>query len=70
MVKPSTLLKQKWLIAKKVRDYNVRETDFRFRTKAQAIKKASKMNSQAKKLGAKVKYVVRHVDWRRKRYWS
>jgi hypothetical protein len=60
----------KWLIAKRIGTQNARETDFRFKTKLQAMKKASKLNKEAKKLGAKVKYMVRRVGWRRKRYWS
>jgi hypothetical protein len=69
-MKPSALLKMKWLIAKKVRDNPIRETSFRFHTKLQATKKVSKLNREAKKLGAKVKYMARRVGWRRKRYYS
>lgn len=69
-MKSSEFLKRKWLIAKRVSTQPIRETDLRFHTKLKATKKASKLNKNARKLGAKVKYMVRRVGWRRKRYWS
>jgi len=67
-MKPSKWLKRKWLIAKRVGSNPIRETDLRFRTKLQALKKASGLNKLAK--GSSIKYLVRKVGWRRKRYWS
>ena len=64
--------KRKWLVARKLRGrIIVLGWSHRHTTKAKAQKDASKLNKRIRKLGAKgIKYVVRRVGWRRKRWHS
>jgi len=58
----------KWLIAKRKGNNPIKTTRLRFSTKKQAEKKASKLNKAFK--GTKIKFLVRRVGWRRKRWHS
>ena len=64
---------KKWLVAKRVKNRLIRTLGYKYRytTKAKAQKVASKLNKRAKRLKVEgVKFLVRRVGWRRKRWHS
>jgi len=63
---------KKWLVARKVRGrIRVLGYKYRYTTKAKAQTVASRLNKDVKRLGAEgIRFVVRRVGWRRKRWHS
>jgi hypothetical protein len=57
----------KWLVARRKGMSPVRVTSLRFRTKKQAEKRVRSLNKPTE--GSDLKFLVREVGWRRKR-WS
>jgi hypothetical protein len=60
--------KPKWLIARRKGTNPIRVTSLRFRTKKQAEKRVRSLNKQTE--GSDLKFLVREVGWRRKRWHS